>query len=418
MNIKTLYISYFGIREPLVQTQVVAYLREIAGGGVTVHLVTFEPNLKQSWTPEQIEDERKKLAAQGIAWHCLAYHKSPSVPATLYDVTVGARFIRKLVKQEGINVLHARGHIPVLMAAIANAAGRDCEIIFDIRGLVAEEYADAGIFAHGSPPFRAIKWIEKLGLKKAAQIVVLTNKMRDYLVEERSVEPEIIEVIPCCVDFSRIENAELKLPPSTRFELIYAGSVSGLYLLEEMCAFFLELKKRKPDAFFRILTKHPAEETAKAFQKLGIDAGDYEVLSVKPSEVGTYIRQASLAISFRKSTFAQIAASPTKIPEYLAVGVPVVSNAGIGDTDALIENEKVGVTVSDLSPAGYAQAVDQALELLQDESLYERCVRVAHSGFDLKSVGRDGYLNVYKKLSQARAVESEGLRGVPTKEQI
>jgi hypothetical protein len=76
------------------------------------------------------------------------------------------------------------------------------------------------------------------------------------------------------------------------------------------------------------------------------------------------------------------------------------------------------VTVSDLSPAGYAQAVDQALELLQDESLYERCVRVAHSGFDLKSVGRDGYLNVYKKLSQARAVESEGLRGVPTKEQI
>jgi glycosyltransferase involved in cell wall biosynthesis len=417
VNIKTLYISYFGIREPLVQTQVVAYLREIADGGVTVHLVTFEPNFKQSWTPEQIEEERKKLAAQGIAWHCLAYHKRPSVPATLYDVTVGARFIRKLIRQEGINVLHARGHIPVLMASIANAR-RDGEIIFDIRGLVAEEYADAGIFPHGSPPFRAIKWIEKLGLKKAAQIVVLTNKMRDYLVKERSVKPEIIEVIPCCVDFSRIENAELRLPPSTRFELIYAGSVSGLYLLEEMCAFFLELKKRKPDAFFRILTKHPAEETAKAFRKLGIGENDYEVLSVKPSEVGTYIRQARLAISFRKSTFAQIAASPTKIPEYLAVGVPVVSNAGIGDTDALIENEKVGVTVSDLSPAGYAQAVDQALELLLDAALYERCVRVAHSGFDLKSVGRNGYLNVYKRLSSAFAVESDSLRGVPTKERI
>jgi glycosyltransferase involved in cell wall biosynthesis len=417
MNIKTLYISYFGIREPLVQTQVVAYLREIAGGGVTVHLVTFEPNFKQSWTPEQIEEERKKLAAQGIRWHSLAYHKSPSVPATLYDVTVGARFIRKLVRCEGINVLHARGHIPVLMASIANA-GRDCRIIFDIRGLVAEEYADAGIFGHGSPPFRAIKRIEKLGLKKAAQIVVLTNKMRDYLIEERSVKPEIIEVIPCCVDFSRLENAELKLSPSTRFELIYAGSVSGLYLLDEMCAFFLELKKRKPDAFFRILTKHPAEETAKAFQKLGIDDGDYEVLSVKPTEVGTYIKQASLAISFRKSTFAQIAASPTKIPEYLAVGVPVVSNAGIGDTDALIEREKVGVIVSDLSSEGYAQAVDKALELLRDASLYEKCVRVAHAGFDLKTVGRNGYLNVYKKLSSERAVESGSLSGVRTEEQI
>ncbi|HEX8737349.1 MAG TPA: glycosyltransferase [Pyrinomonadaceae bacterium] len=417
MDIKTLYISYFGIREPLVQTQVVAYLREIASGGVTVHLVTFEPNFKQSWTPDEIEEERKKLAAGGIKWHALAYHKSPSVPATLYDVAVGARFIRRLVRREGIDVLHARGHIPVLMASVANA-GRDGEIIFDIRGLVAEEYADAGIFAHGSPPFRAIKWIEKLGLEKASQIVVLTNKMRDYLVKERNVKPEIIEVIPCCVDFSRIENAELKLPPATRFELIYAGSVSGLYLLEEMCAFFLALKKRQPDAFFRILTKHPAAETAKAFQKLGIGENDYEVLSVKPSEVGTYIKQASLAISFRKSTFAQIAASPTKIPEYLAVGVPVVSNAGIGDTDALIENEKVGVTVSDLSPEGYAEAVDKALALLQDASLAERCVRVAHAGFDLKTIGKNGYLNVYKKLSSGRAVEAEDLPGAPTEEQI
>lgn len=399
------------------QTQVVAYLREVATGGVKVHLLTFEPNFKQDWTPAQLEDERKKLAAQGIVWHALAYHKSPSAPATLYDVTVGARFIRKLVRRESINVLHARGHIPVLMAAVANA-GRDGEIIFDIRGLVAEEYADAGIFAHGSPPFRAIKWIEKLGLRKASQIVVLTDKMRDYLVSERSVKPEIIEVIPCCVDFSRIENSELKLPPSERFELIYAGSVSGLYLLEEMCGFFLELKKRRADAFFRILTKHPAEETAKTFRKMGIAAGDFEVLPVKPTEVGTYIRRASLAISFRKSTFAQIAASPTKIPEYLAVGVPVVSNEGIGDTDALIENEKIGVIVRDLSPEGYAPAVDQALELLRDESLAERCVRVAHSRFDLKTVGRDGYLNVYKKLLSGAAIKPENLAGVRTEEQI
>jgi glycosyltransferase involved in cell wall biosynthesis len=417
VNIKTLYISYFGIREPLVQTQVVAYLREVASGGVTVHLLTFEPNFKQSWTPEQIADERKKLAAQGIEWHALAYHKSPSVPATLYDVAVSARFIRKLVRQAGINVLHARGHIPVLMAAIANA-GRNGEIIFDIRGLVAEEYADAGIFAPGSPPFKAIKWIEKMGLRKAAQIVVLTDKMRDYLMGERAVKPEIIEVIPCCVDFSRIENAELTLPPSERFELIYAGSVSGLYLLEEMCGFFLELKKRRADAFFRILTKHPAAETAKTFRELGIDENDFEVLSVKPTEVGTYIRQASLAISFRKSTFAQIAASPTKIPEYLAVGVAVVSNDGIGDTDALIENERVGVIVKDLSPAGYARAVDKALELLRDETLAQRCISVAHSRFDLKTVGRNGYLNVYQKLANAAALEPENPAGVRAEEQI
>ena len=151
---------------------------------------------------------------------------------------------------------------------------------------------------------------------------------------------------------------------------------------------------------------------------MGIAENDFDVLSVKPSEVGAYIRHASLAISFRKSTFAQIAASPTKIPEYLAVGVPVVANAGIGDTDALIETEKVGVIVSNLSPEGYSQAVDKALELLQDETLAERCVRVAHSRFDLKTVGRNGYLNVYQRLSNAAPVAPKNLAGVQTKEQI
>ncbi len=418
MNLKTLYISYFGIREPLVQTQVVAYLREIANNSdIEVHLVTFEPNFKQEWTDEQIEDERRRLAADGITWYCFPYHKSPSAPATLYDVFVAARFIRKLVREKGINVLHARGHIPVLMATTANRGG-NCRIIFDIRGLVADEYADAGVFAHNSPPYKAMKWIENLGLRKADQTVVLTEKMRDYLVENDLMKAEKIEVIPCCVEFSRIENSEIQLPPTERFELIYAGSVSGLYLLEEMCGFFLELKKRKPDAFFRILTKHPADETAKTFQKLGIAANDFEILSVAPSEVGTYIKQAKLAISFRKSTFAQIAASPTKIPEYLAVGLPVVSNSGIGDTDALIENERVGVIVEDLSRAGYAEAVDKALELLEDKTLFDRCVETAHSVFDLKTVGRNGYLNVYRKLSNESNGRQKNAARITTKQEI
>ena len=59
---KTLYLCYFGLREPLVQTQVIPYLREISKGGTEVSLLTFEPNPRQNWTKEQIETEREKLA--------------------------------------------------------------------------------------------------------------------------------------------------------------------------------------------------------------------------------------------------------------------------------------------------------------------------------------------------------------------
>src|SRR5688572_15673029 len=40
---KTLYLCYFGVLEPLVQTQVLPYLREIRKGGTEVSILTFEP---------------------------------------------------------------------------------------------------------------------------------------------------------------------------------------------------------------------------------------------------------------------------------------------------------------------------------------------------------------------------------------
>ncbi len=61
----TLYLCYFGLREPLVQTQVLPYLREIKKiDDLKVSLLTFEPDFKEKWTAEQIEVEKKKLAGE------------------------------------------------------------------------------------------------------------------------------------------------------------------------------------------------------------------------------------------------------------------------------------------------------------------------------------------------------------------
>lgn len=108
----TLYICYFGLLEPLVQTQVLPYLRQISGGSVKVSLLTFEQNPKEKWTKEQIAAERRKLFDEGIEWHFLTYHKRPSVPATLYDVLRGTLFSLKLVREKKIDALHARAERP------------------------------------------------------------------------------------------------------------------------------------------------------------------------------------------------------------------------------------------------------------------------------------------------------------------
>ncbi|MDQ5835656.1 MAG: glycosyltransferase family 4 protein [Acidobacteriota bacterium] len=401
MPLSTLYLCYFGLREPLVQTQVLPYLRQLAASGMGVRLLTFEPELKKSWTPEQLDEERSRLAAEGIRWHSLAYHKRPSVPATAFDIFAGALYAARLARRERIQVLHARSHVPVAMALIARRLAR-CRTVFDVRGLLAEEYEDAGIWRAGSLPFRAIKRLERAGLRRADGVVVLTRRMREWLAEQGLAEADKVEVIPCCVDFARYDAARDERK-SERFEVVYAGSVVGLYLLEEMARFFLAVRARREGAFFRVLTTSPAEETSERLRRAGLNEEEFGVERARADEVPRLLARAHLGVSFRKATFSQIAASPTKIPEYLAAGLPVVSNRGIGDTDELLARARVGVLVRDFDEESLARAAEEALRLADDPVVAARCVETAREVFDLRSVGGRRYLNVYRRLEEAPA---------------
>ncbi len=399
MPLHSLYLCYFGLREPLVQTQVLPYLRQLAAAGTTISLLTFEPALRQNWSPRDLDEARTRLAGEGIRWHCLAYHKKPSIPATLYDILAGARLARRLIREQGVQVLHARAHLPMAMAMLAATA--NTKLIFDVRGLMAEEYRDAGIWTESSLPFRVVKRLERHGLKRADQVVVLTRRLRDWLIREKLAAAEKVEVIPCCVDPELFATASAgsNSSRSERFEVIYAGSLVGLYLVEEIGRFFKALKERQPNAFLRLLSVSPPEQGANLLRQAGLNADDFWIGAVAAAEVPSYLRRASLGISFRKPTFAQIAASPTKIPEYLAAGLPVVSNAGIGDMDNLLEREGVGVIVREFNAAEFARAAEVALVLAEDPSVRTHCAAVARLPFDLQSVGGRGYTNVYSRLA-------------------
>ena len=405
MSIRTLYLCYFGLREPLVQTQVLPYLRQLAAAGIKVHLLTFEPPLPENWSDDEKKQQSSRLALDGISWFYLPYHKSPSIPATVYDIVAGARFALRLARRERLDVIHARAHVPMTMALLAARFLPRVRLIFDIRGLMAEEYADAGVWHEKSAAFRAVKKLERMGLRRADGIVVLTRRMRDWLVSRRLVDAERIEVIPCCVDLLSYpgngEQGKIKSATNdveSRFEVVYAGSVTGLYMLEEMARFFLELSARRPDAFFRVLTKSSSKQAAAVLRGAGLSEEHFRVMGVQAAEVPAFLRRARLGLSFRKPTFSQIAASPTKISEYLAAGLPVVSNQGVGDTDDLLEGERIGVVVKNFDRDALSYAVEEALALADESGIAERCRRAAQRHFDLVDVGGARYMNIYKLL--------------------
>ena len=274
---------------------------------------------------------------EGIKLVSLALPEESSLPATLYDILAGARFAAALARRNGINVLHARAHVPMAMALLATT--------FRARetNLRPSRLDGRGVFRFGNldGAFAAVSAGQTIGTGGycARGSDRCTYRTFARLVGSQEIKPaEQIQVIPCCVDFHRFADTETSTRNgSNRFEVVYAGSLVGLYLVEEMGRFFKAVKAQRPNAFLRILSVSPPEQGADALKSAGLDEGDFEILAVAPHDVPRHLSQAQLGVSFRKSAFAQIAASPTKIPEYLAVGLPVVCNSGIGDMDEFVE---------------------------------------------------------------------------------
>jgi len=236
---QSLYLCYLGLREPLVQTQVLPYLRELVARGIGMSLLTFEPNLKRRWDADSIAEWRQRLRSEGIEWHLLPYHKRPSLPATLYDIAAGAWHAAAIVRREQIDLLHGRSHVGTAIAALAKWL-TGARLIFDVRGFLADEYVDSGNWPAGGLLYRFTKAAERWLYRAADGFVVLTEQARETLFPE-GASGRPIEVIPCCVDPERFTAAAARDRDVLRRELgldgrrvfVYVGALGGYYLIRE-----------------------------------------------------------------------------------------------------------------------------------------------------------------------------------------
>ncbi len=381
-------------------SQVVAYLAGLAQRGHTVHLLTFEPRLDRARSRSYEDD----LGRRGISWHSRRYHKRPSLPATVFDVLVGALAAARLVRRHRLDAIHARNHVPASMALIA-AALAPCRTIFDIRGLMADEYVDAGHWKRGGIAYRLTQWIQRTALRRADGVVTLTEAVRPHLSEAKA-GPEATFTIPCCADVEQIARrsperaaARAELGAGDRPAMAYVGKFTGWYMEGEMAEFFAVARRSEPELLFLIVTQADPAPMLRELDRCGIGPGDYRVLRAEPQDIGRYLAAADVGVSFVRPCFSKISSSPTKIAEYLAAGLPVLSTAGIGDVDALLRDNRVGALVDDLSTPGYEAAAGAVRALRDDPAVRERCLSVARERLSLRDVGIPRYDELYRRLA-------------------
>jgi len=407
---KVLFISYNGATEPLLQSQGLPYLKGLSAKGVECVLLSFEKAPEDRiYYEKKVNKLKEELNNYGIKWYRLRYHKWPSLPATLFDIFLGIVHGTFLVISNKIDIVHGRATVPAAMAyAIARITRK--KFVYDERGLTAEEYVDGGMWKESSISYKLTLYFEKRFLENADGLIVLSQNIKDYLRSSNYVpgmhkaKNKDIDVIPCCVDMDRFNkngkagDLEKNYALSDKFVFLYTGSLGTWYLLDRMIDFFLVAKTVIANAHFLILTHTDKHFVEHAFKNRNLPFSDVTIDQVDFEEMPKYIKSANIGMFFIKPVLSKRSSCPTKFAEYLACGLPVIINAGIGDTDTIVEENKLGSVVRDFQNESYLDALNKLLELLREkDSLSDRCNMVAKEIFSLES-GVSKYFEVYNKV--------------------
>ena len=398
-----LYISYDGLLEPIGQSQILPYLEGLSRQAVAFALLSFEKPGDMAPGSATLEGTRMRLAAAGIRWYPLRYHKRPTLLSTLFDVACGTVWALLLARRHQVQLLHVRSYVPAVMALPARWFLR-CPLLFDIRGFWVDERVEGGIWRRGFM-YRAAKRVERLLYRNADAIVSLTEAgklaIQDFSRVSRREVP--IAVVPTCVDTDRFAPRK---PDRTLVERLgyegktvftYVGSVGTWYAMDEVLDFFGIVLQEIPMAAFLLIVRGPLEALRGSVERRGLCAVTAIVSSVPSKEVPQWLSISHVGLAFYRRGISNIARFPTKIGEYLASGLPVVVSGGVGDCDRILKGERVGVSVREFTVPEYRRAARALRELLQDGALPDRCRRTALTHLSA-AVGVHRYCSVYRHL--------------------
>jgi glycosyltransferase involved in cell wall biosynthesis len=382
--------------EPLGQSQVIGYIERLSRD-FALHLISFEK-------PADLADRDKlapvaeRLARAGIAWRPLTYHKRPTVPATLFDIAHGTLVALWLTLRHRLRLVHARSYVAALMGmAVKRLTG--ARLLFDMRGLWADERVEGGLWPTGGAVYRAAKRIERSLLRAADRVVTLTEAsvpVLERLAADGGREHLPITVIPTCANLERFKPDGAARPE--RFTLGYVGSIGTIYLFDEVLACFDAIRQRRPDARLLVVNRNDQALVRAKLADHGLAAEQVELVAADHAEVPALVRRMSAGIGIYRPDFSRVATAPTKLAEYLGCGVPCLGNTGVGDIAFILEHEGGGVTLHDFSAAERSRAVDRLLAMCDDPATTARCRAVALKHFSIDS-GVERYRAIYRELA-------------------
>jgi glycosyltransferase involved in cell wall biosynthesis len=400
---RVLYLTRNGLLEPLGQSQIWPYLRGLSSDH-RITLISFEKPADRA-DSSAMERMRRQCAKHGILWIPLQFRSQPRPWASALAIPQLALVaLWQWSHRRHPQLVHARSYVPAAIALLLHRI-TGVPFIFDMRALWPEELITAGHLRRDSPLHRALVLLERCCLQEASAVVSLTQAAVGYLQARYPSElaGQRIAVIPTCADLQRFQPAEPVRGASLVIGCI--GTVlSGWFLIVWLRAFFDAVARVNPCARFELISRDAPEAILSALQPSSTWANRLSIHAASPTEMPAIVQRHTASVMFYAGgATSELGRSPTRMAEVLGCGRPVVANAGVGDVEQVVCQNRVGVMARGSSSAQMDTCVAELLALLQDPDLTRRCRRTAEQVFSLE-FGIAAYRHLYTSTSALNRV--------------
>jgi len=244
-------------------------------------------------------------------------------------------------------------------------------IILDIHDIVPEFYASKFDTSRTSLPFKLLVLVEKVSVWFSDHVIV-PNHIWQQTVHSRSTSPGRCSVMLNYPDpniFSR--KLRVRTARNGKFVLIYPGSLNRHQGLDVAIDAVGRIANQMPDLEFHIYGEGP-ERASLIYQvsRLGLETRVLFKSPLPVEQIAEKMADADLAIVPKRAVSFGNEAFSTKIPECLALGVPVIAS----DTkvDRFYFSDSVVQFFRSEDPADLARSI---VLLRENESLRKQLIQ-------------------------------------------
>jgi glycosyltransferase involved in cell wall biosynthesis len=269
--------------------------------------------------------------------------------------------LRQVLRRERVDIIHAHhfeGHLVGKLARL----GRPIPLVFDVHTLLTSELPQYYI------PLLPFSVKRRLAIaadhyfpRWADHVAVVTERIRDKLLEMHAVPEERMTVVPNGVETDLFPAPGIngdRTEHSERRTLIFTGNLAPYQGIDLMLSALRKVLDRRKDVRLQIVTESSFAEYERLARELGV-TGSIDVVEAPFTEIPRLLAGADVAINPR----VDCDGIPLKLLNYMAAAKPVLSFAGSAPG---LRHQETGWLVKDGDVDGFAQGV---LALLADREM-------------------------------------------------